>query len=233
MTRARFRDDAYLRQCDALVVAVTENRVALDQTVGYPTGGGQPGDSGYLHANGASWRVTDTSKDKHSDLIWHTLAGPPPALNTPVRFELDWARRYRHMRFHTCLHVLCSVIRAPVTGGQISAERARLDFAIDLRLLAASDIAAKVNVLTQTDTPTRIHVVDDATLDANPHWVKTMSVSPPRGVGVIRLLEIPGIDLQPCGGTHVANLKEIGPIDVVRIRNEGKHNKRVEIAFVE
>jgi misacylated tRNA(Ala) deacylase len=233
MTLALYDQDAYLQSCDAHVIAVDGQHIALDQTIAYPTGGGQPGDRGELvTADGHRFVFATTRKDRERHLIWHTIEGTPPRVGESLIVQIDWERRHRHMRFHTALHVLCCVVKAPVTGGQIGHDRARLDFDIDIQLLNADGIAHAVNEITAEDLPTRTLMVTEEECDANPQWVKTMSVSPPRGVGMIRLLEIPGIDLQPCGGTHVRNLNEIGPILVTKVRNEGKKNKRVEIAFV-
>jgi len=235
MTKALYNDNAYLTECEAMVMAVHDTKIALDQTIAYPTGGGQPADHGWIEwTTGQRLPFIDTVKDKSpatTGLIWHHVAEAGLQVGDRVKVVLDWNRRHRHMRFHTCMHVLCSVIKAPVTGGQIQSDRARLDFDIDLAKLDAGAIEAAVNALTAQSIDTRTLLVSDAELDAHPEWVKTMSVSPPRGVGMIRLLDIPGVDLQPCGGTHVRNLTEIGPIKVLRIRNEGKRNKRVEIGF--
>ena len=147
--------------------------------------------------------------------------------------ELDWARRHKLMRLHTALHLMSCVITAPVTGGNIVPDKARLDFDIELSLLNAEHIARETNALIQRAVATETVWITDDELDAQPDLVKTMSVQPPRGAGRVRLLKIPGIDLQPCGGTHVANIAEIGGIRVLRIRSEGKHNKRVEIALTD
>jgi len=148
-----------------------------------------------------------------------------------VTLEIDWQRRYQLMRLHTALHLLSCVIVAPVTGGNIVADKARLDFDIELSMLNAARIESETNALIASGIATESVWITDAELDAQPELVKTMSVQPPRGAGRVRLLGIPGIDLQPCGGTHVANIAEIGGIRVLRIRSEGKHNKRVEIAL--
>jgi misacylated tRNA(Ala) deacylase len=148
-----------------------------------------------------------------------------------VTLGIDWDRRHRHMRLHTALHVMSCVVIAPVTGGQIATDKARLDFDIDMALLDASRIEQGVNEITARAIETETVWITDEELEARPELVKTMSVQPPRGAGRVRLLRIPGVDLQPCGGTHVRNLGEIGPIRVLRIRNEGKRNKRVEIAL--
>ena len=233
-TTLLFRDDAYLRTATAHVTAVHERGIELDRTIFYPTGGGQPGDAGTLvRADGARIAIVDTRKGETADRVVHVAAAGSgaPALGETVTLELDWERRHRLMRLHTALHVLSCVVVAPVTGGQIAPDKARLDFDIDLALLDAARIEAEVNAIVARDIATETVWITDAELEARPELVKTMCVQPPRGAGRVRLLRIPGVDLQPCGGTHVRNLAEIGPIRVIRIRNEGKRNKRVEIAL--
>ncbi len=232
-TELLFRTDAYQRTAVARVTAVHERGIELDRTIFYPTGGGQPGDSGVLRrAGGAAIAIADTRKGETPDAVLHVPApgADLPAVGEEVALELDWERRHRHMRLHTALHVMSCVVIAPVTGGQITTDKARLDFDIDLSLLDAAHIEREVNSITARGIETETVWITDEELDARPELVKTMSVQPPRGAGRVRLLRIPGVDLQPCGGTHVRNLAEIGPIRVVRIRNEGKRNKRVEIA---
>ncbi|HET7755989.1 MAG TPA: alanyl-tRNA editing protein, partial [Steroidobacteraceae bacterium] len=158
---------------------------------------------------------------------------PLPEPGEVVNLEIDWPRRYRLMRLHTALHLLSCVIVAPVTGGNIVPEKGRLDFDIELAALDAGRIERETNALIASRVATETAWITDAELDAQPELVKTMSVQPPRGLGRVRLLRIPGIDLQPCGGTHVANIGEIGAIRVLRIRSEGRHNKRVEIALTD
>ena len=229
-----FRDDAYLRACAARVTAVSEHGIELDRTVFYPRGGGQPGDTGALRrADGVTVRVIDTRHGQEPDAVVHLPEPNAPALavGDAVTAELDWERRYAHMRIHTALHVLSCVVVAPVTGGNIAADKGRLDFDIDMSLLDAERIERDANALIERAVATETVWITDAELDAQPELVKTMSVQPPRGAGRVRLLKIPGIDLQPCGGTHVRNLAEIGRIKVLRIRSEGKRNKRVEIGF--
>ena len=167
------------------------------------------------------------------DRVLHLPApgGPLPQPGETVTLEIDWPRRYRLMRLHTALHLLSSVIPAPVTGGNITPEKARLDFDIDFSQLNAERIERDTNALIAAGAATETVWITDAELDAQPDLVKTMSVQPPRGAGRVRLLKIPGIDLQPCGGTHVANIAEIEGIRVLKIRSEGKRNKRVEIAL--
>lgn len=232
-TELLFRDDAYLRSCEARVLSANERGVVLDRTVFYPMGGGQPGDSGVLRWSGGQLRISDTRKGDEPDTVKH-VPDPGSALPQPgdlVTAEIDWDRRYAHMRIHTCLHVLSCVVVAPVTGGNIAADKGRLDFDIDMSQLDAARIEAGVNELIARAIPTETVWITDAELDARPDLVKTMSVQPPRGAGRVRLLRIEGIDLQPCGGTHVRNIAEIGRVRVLRIRSEGKRNKRVEIGF--
>ena len=234
MTELLFRDDAYLKTATARVVAVRDNIVELDRTIFYPQGGGQPGDTGFLiRDNGERIAVTDTRKAPESGGVAHHLAAGTagPEVGEAVGLEIDWNRRYALMRLHTALHVMSCVVIAPVTGGNIAPDKARLDFDIDITLLDADRIAHGTNELIGRGVPTETVWITDEELDARPELVKTMSVAPPRGAGRVRLLKIPGIDLQPCGGTHVANIAEIGGIRVLRIRNEGKRNKRVEIAL--
>jgi misacylated tRNA(Ala) deacylase len=235
-TELLFRNDAYLRSTTATVVAVGERGIELDRTVFYPLGGGQAGDTGALwRAGGERIDIIDTRKGETAERVVHVPA-PASAQLAPgevVRMELDWERRHRLMRLHTALHLMSCVITAPVTGGNIVPDKARLDFDIELNLLNAEHIARETNALIRTAVATETVWITDEELDGQPDLVKTMSVQPPRGAGRVRLLKIPGIDLQPCGGTHVANIAEIGGIRVLRIRSEGKHNKRVEIALTE
>ena len=228
MTLLLFRDDPYLRSCDASVVATRDNLVELDRTVFYPVGGGQPGDTGRIGA----LRVIDTLKGE-GDSVLHVLepgvAAPTPG--TSVVAEIDWERRHRHMRFHTALHLLGAVVKAPVTGGRIGTDKAHLDFDIEMEKLVKAQIEAAVNALVDAAHETRFSWITDAELDSRPELVKTMSVAPPRGAGRVRLMEIPGIDLQACGGTHVRNTQEVGHLAVARIRSEGKRNKRVTLVF--
>jgi misacylated tRNA(Ala) deacylase len=231
MTELLFRDDAYLRSCGATVVALHEGAVELDRTVFYPAGGGQPGDSGRI----AGMRVADTRRAEDGERVLHVLEPGTalPLLGTKVEAEIDWERRYRHMRFHTALHLLCAVVRAPVTGGRIAADKAHLDFDVEMERLVKDGIEAGLNALVDAGHEARARWIDDAEFDARPELVRTMSVAPPRGKGRVRLLEIPGVDLQACGGTHVANTREIGRLAVAKIRSEGKRNKRVTLAFAQ
>ena len=233
-TELLFRTDAYLKTASAQVVAVDERSIELDRTIFYPTGGGQAGDTGVLlRGNGERIAVVDTRKGEVIDSVLHIAAAatPQPEPGETLTLNIDWQRRYALMRLHTALHVLSCVIVAPVTGGNISPDKARLDFDIEMRLLDAERIERETNALIARGVETETVWITDKELDARPELVKTMSVQPPRGAGRVRLLRIPGIDLQPCGGTHVRNIAEIGGIRVLKIRSEGKRNKRVEIAL--
>jgi len=229
-----FRDDAYLREARARVVAVDARGVELDRTLFYPQGGGQTGDSGVLtRESGEAIRVVDTRKGEAPDSVLHLLAHdePRPEVGETLQLAIDWQRRYNLMRLHTALHVLSCIVVAPVTGGNIAPDKARLDFDIDMSLLDAARIERETNALIARGIATETVWITDEELDARPELVKTMSVQPPRGAGRVRLLRIPGIDLQPCGGTHVANIGEIGAIRVLKIKSEGRRNRRVEIAL--
>jgi misacylated tRNA(Ala) deacylase len=233
-TELLFREDAYLRTATARVVAIGERGIELDRTVFYPLGGGQAGDTGrLLRAQGEPIVITDTRKGDAPDQVLHLVAAGSslPQPGETVTLEIDWPRRYRLMRLHTALHLLSCVVAAPVTGGNIAPEKARLDFDIDFSQLNAEHIEHSTNALIAAGAATETVWITDTELDAQPELVKTMSVQPPRGAGRVRLLRIPGIDLQPCGGTHVADIAEIEGIRVLKIRSEGKRNKRVEIAL--
>lgn len=235
MTELLFREDPYLRSCEATVVAVHEDAVELDRTVFYPMGGGQSGDRGRIFNESAGLDIVDTRKAEDGERVLHRFAagGTPPPVGARVFAEIDWTHRHRLMRYHTALHLLGAVVGAPVTGGRIAADKAHLDFDVEMDKLVKDDIEARLNALVDAGHATRAGWITDAELDARPELVRTMSVAPPRGTGRIRLMEIPGVDLQACGGTHVANTREIGRLSVARIRSEGKRNKRVTLAFVE
>ena len=234
-TELLFRADPYARTCEAVVDAAAADAVRLDRTVFYPEGGGQPGDTGILRAeDGTVFAVQDTRKGDGADDILH-LIEPGSALPAPgsrVVAALDWERRYRHMRMHTCLHLLSAVIDAPVTGGQLSAEKGRLDFDVDTKLEKAA-VQDELNALITRDFPVAARWISDEALAAQPELVKTMRVKPPSGQGRVRVIDVEGIDLQPCGGTHVARTGEIGPVIVRKIENKGRHNRRVTLAFGE
>jgi len=235
-TQLLFREDAYQKSTTASVTAVEGNKVQLDRTLFYPTGGGQPGDRGTLTgANGQVYAVLDTRKGEVPDSVLHLLAegAEAPAVGTTVTAAIDWDYRHRLMRMHTCMHLLCAVIPGSVTGGQISDGKARLDFDVPGDSLDKDEIAAKLNALIAGGHTVETRWITDEELAAKPELVRTMSVKPPTGAGRIRLLDIVGVDLQPCGGTHIRNTAEIGPVLVTKIENKGRQNRRVNIAFAE
>ncbi len=231
-----YRDDAYCKTCEAIVVSADDQGIRLDRTVFYPTGGGQPGDSGVLRlADGGTIRIGEARKGAdHEDVVHVPEPGTAlPAPGTKLTAEIDWDRRYRHMRIHSCLHLLCAVIDGDVTGGQIGDGKGRLDFNLPDTRLDKAEIAANLNRLIAEDHPVASRWISDDELTANSQLVRTMSVKPPSGSGHVRLLEIAGVDLQPCGGTHVARTREIGPVTVAKIENKGRQNRRVNITFAD
>jgi len=230
-----FRQDAYLKSCEATVLSIDEKGIRLDRTIFYPMGGGQPGDVGRLVLpDGGVVEVVDAVKGaSHEDVVHVPKPGSPSvAPGTKVRAEIDWDRRHRLMRMHTCLHLLSAVIKGDVTGGQVSDGKGRLDFNLPDQSLDKEMIAREINRLIAEDHPVQPRWITDAELAAQPELVRTMSVKPPMGTGKVRLLDIEGVDLQPCGGTHVARTGEIGAIEVTKIENKGKMNRRVNLAFV-
>jgi len=236
MTELVFRDDGYLRSCSARVTQADERGIRLDRTVFYPMGGGQPGDAGALHlASGQSIAIVDTVKGLLPDEVIHIPAPGSmlPEPGTELVAEIDWERRYRLMRMHTCLHLLCSIVPGAVTGGQVSDGRGRLDFDVPGSSLDKEAIASRLNALIAEDRRVGPRWITDEELAAQPELVRTMSVKPPSGMGRVRLMEISGVDLQPCGGTHVRSTAEIGRVAVTKIENKGKQNRRVILAFVE
>jgi len=229
MTQLLFRDDPYLKSATATVLAVRDNMVELDRTIFYPLGGGQPGDTGSM--NGL--RVVDTRKGADDETVLHCLepGAPLPTVGAQVELAIDWERRHLHMRYHTALHLLGAFVRAPYTGCRIGTDKSHLDFDTGMENLVKEEIESGLNALIDAGQATRADWVDYGELEANPDLVKTLSVMPPRGDGRVRMIAIEGLDLQPCGGTHVANTREIGRLAVSRIRNEGKRNKRVTLVL--
>jgi misacylated tRNA(Ala) deacylase len=234
MSELLFRDDGYLRSCAAQVAGGDALGIRLDRTVFYPMGGGQPGDRGVLRlSSGQTIAITDTIKGELPDEVIHVPA-PGSALPDPgteLIAEIDWQRRHRLMRMHTCLHLLCSIVPGSVTGGQVSDGKGRLDFDVPGSSLDKAEIAARLNALISQARPVGPRWINDDELAAQPDLVRTMSVKPPTGTGRVRLIEIAGVDLQPCGGTHIGNTGEIGPVAVAKIENKGKQNRRVILAL--
>lgn len=238
MTLPLFRQDAYLRQCDGVVVGHTpEGAIVVDQSVFYPTGGGQPGDAGFIEWEKGRIAIATAIKLPMGQigLVPAEPAEMPPT-GAQISQSLDWDRRHRHMRIHTALHLLSVVIPLPVTGGQIGAERGRLDFDMPDPLEDVAALDEALNALIERDLVVSESWITDAELLANPGLVKTMSVMPPMGQGTIRLVRIgqgaDEVDLQPCGGTHVARTGEIGRVEIGRIEKKGRQNRRVSLTLL-
>ena len=235
-----YRNDSYLRHCDARISHIHDDGVELDRTVFYPLGGGQAGDMGFLVLDdGTRVPVVDARKSKREgatpDDTLHLLdpAGDwraKLAVGMPVRAEIDWERRYRHMRFHTATHLLCAVVKELVDGCSITRDYARLDFAMTA-LLEKEAVQAGLDQLIAQSHPVAHEWITDAEMDASPQLVKSMSVSPPRGFGRVRLMRVADIDLQACGGTHVANTAEIGAVRVAKIEKKSAKTRRVVLDF--
>ncbi|WP_040616155.1 alanyl-tRNA editing protein [Roseibium sp. TrichSKD4] len=238
MTHPLFRDDAYLRTCDAEVVDINDRGgLILDRTIFYATGGGQPGDTGYLELDGGErLDIAATVYDSDRTTIIHVpVEGSPlPEIGAKVVAHLDWQRRYHMMRVHTALHLLSVALPFPVTGGQISEGEGRLDFDMGDTQLDKEDIKARLADLVAGDHEVTTEWITDEELDAKPDLVKTMSVKPPRGSGRVRLVRIGAdVDLQPCGGTHVTRTSEIGTVELGKSEKKGKQNRRVRIRLVD
>lgn len=232
MVEELFRQDAYIKEADATVTGVEERGVRLDRSIFYPTGGGQPGDTGLLRWDGGEARIVDSVKADGGDVL-HVLApdAPRPEVGTKVHTVLDWERRHLHMRMHTALHVMSAVIKGNVTGGQVGADKSRLDFNLEGEVPTKEWVTEEVNKLIALDRPVTQQWVTDEELTSRPELVKTMSVRPPMGAGRVRLLSIEGVDLQACGGTHVARSGEIGRVECIKVENKGKMNRRFIIAL--
>jgi misacylated tRNA(Ala) deacylase len=239
MTEQLYRTDAYLRDCEARVLSVNERGgIVLDRTVFYAAAGGQPGDQGAIEIDGGGrCPIATTVYDADKATIVHVAqqGGTLPAPGQAVRAVLDWEMRSRLMRMHTCLHLLCALVKFPVTGGQVGSEEGRLDFDIeDASAVDKDALTARLNELIAADHPVSERWISDAELEANPGLVRTMAVKPPMGSGRVRLVVIGeggAVDLQPCGGTHVKRTGEIGRVAVTRIEKKGKLNRRIRVAF--
>ncbi len=228
--------DSYQQQFAAQIVAIGEQAVALDQTLFYPIGGGQPGDTGSLTLlDGTRINVQDTRRDlEQRGLIWHYLETMPPGLQTgaSVQGAIDWQRRYQHMKMHTCLHLLCAVLPAPVTGCNIGSDKGRVDFDLPEMEGDKDSLSAALNQLIRAAHPVATSVIPAADYAAALEMARTQSVAPPQSENGVRVINIPGVDSQPCGGTHVANTAEIGEVVVDKIEKKSKHNRRVVVRFV-
>ncbi|MDJ0705487.1 MAG: alanyl-tRNA editing protein [Leptolyngbyaceae cyanobacterium MO_188.B28] len=234
MTEELFREDAYLQDCEARILEIGPSGIRLDRTVFYPMGGGQPGDKGVLRtADGQEVQIVDTRKDEQGILHIPDSETSALAVGDSVTAAIDWPRRYRHMRMHTALHLLCAVVEGGVTGGQISETKSRLDFNIPDAKPDKQALTEKLNALVQANHPVSPRWISEEELAEKPELIRTMSVKPPMGKGRVRLLEIPDVDLQPCGGTHVCMTGEIGQIQVSKIESKGKQNRRINIVLVD
>lgn len=233
-TAELFREDSYAKQCKAQVVAINDRGgIILDRSVFYPAGGGQPGDAGMLTGdNGAHWAIATTVYDDARSIV-HVPDNPEimPSVGDKVVCDLDWTRRYAHMRVHTALHLLCAVLPYPVTGGSISEGDGRLDFDIPEAGLDKDALTDELNNLVERDMKIDIRWITDEELAAQPELVRTMAVKPPMGTGKVRLIAIGDVDLQPCGGTHVSRTSEIGPVTVTKIEKKGAQNRRVRLSL--
>ena len=236
MTEALYRDDGYRRDCEATVAAVDDRGIRLDRTVFYPRGGGQAGDAGRIAVPGGNTiAIADTVKGEGAEILHVPAPGQEALLaalapGTAVAATIDWERRHRHMRFHTATHLLCAIVPHQTNGCSIVADYARLDFD-RVEPLDKEHLERELARLVAEAHDIRTTWITDAELDAKPELVRTMSVQPPRGVGRVRLLEIEGVDLQPCGGTHVANTREIGALRVVKIEKKSARSRRVVLEF--
>ena len=236
-TEELFREDPRLTHCEASITALDERGIRLDRTVFYPHGGGQAGDAGVLRlADGREVSIVDTKKGAEPGEIVHVPASGTDlsalSVGTAVTARIDWARRHRHMRFHTATHLLCALIPHPVDGCSITADYARLDFHMTDPLDKETITQGLARLVAGSHAVTH-RWISEAELDANPGLVRSMSVQPPRGLGRVRVMEIAGVDLQPCGGTHVANTAEIGPVVVTKIEKKSAKTRRVVLGFAE
>ena len=231
MTEILFRDDSYLRECRATVSDADEGAVMLDRTIFYPLGGGQPGDTGRISWDSGSATIVDTRYGDGGSIRHVVAEGDAiPGIGTVLQIEIDWDRRYRHMRMHTALHLLGTVLQYGVTGGSIGAEKSRLDFDM-VEPVDKDAVNAALQALVADDHAVTCRWITDEELAAKPELVRTMSVQPPKGAGKVRLLEIEGVDLQPCGGTHLKSTSEVGAVRLGKVEKKGKHNRRVSIVL--
>ena len=230
MTDELFRNNSYLKEHEVTVTEVTADGLVFDKTIFYPEGGGQPGDEGFITSGENKTRILGT-KYINQKLVHLVSETQNFKKNDKVKLELNWSRRYSHMQVHTCLHLLCSIIPYPVTGGSIGDGRGRLDFDLETKP-NKEDVLNSLNKLISDDHTISISSITDDELDQNPDLVRTMSVKPPRGSGTIRMIKIgENIDFQPCGGTHVKKTSEINLVQSVKIENKGKMNKRIIVNF--
>lgn len=232
-TYKRFDDEPYLGQCDAIVIAVNPEGIELDETVCYARSGGQAGDAGAITlADGRVLPLTDTIYADDRQRILHVLDSDITLqVGDRVTVAIDWPRRHRLMRLHTCLHLLGALVPAPVTGCSISPDSARIDFDLPESTLEKADLTDRLNALIDTRIDVAVNGITPEELAAQPDLVRTVGAAPPAGTSKIRIIEIPGVDRQPCGGTHVANTGEIGPVVITKIEKKSRTNRRVVVTF--
>ena len=231
MTQLKYYEDSYLQSLKVKIISKDEDWLEFDQTIFYPLGGGQPGDTGQLvHAKG-NFNIVDCRKKDGKHLHQLENASMEIRPGDEVLTHLDWSRRYKHMKMHTAMHLLGSLIPVPVTGGSIGAEKSRLDFDLGDHQIDKQELTDRLNELIQTGNPIEFGSITEAYLDEHPELIRTMSVQPPKGTGDIRTVRITDIDYQPCGGTHLSSLSEIGKVRVSKIENKGKRNRRVHLVF--
>ena len=230
MTEELFRNNSYIQDCEAKIIEIIDEGIILDKTIFYPEGGGQPGDNGQFEFNGKNFEIMSTSY-KDNKIVHFVNNTSEFDLNQNINCQINWERRFNIMRVHTCLHLLCSLIKAPVTGGQINERKGRLDFDVETKP-DREFILENINKLIEEKHDVKISSITEEELDKNPDLVRTMAVQPPRGTGKIRMISIgENIDYQPCGGTHVRNTGEISSVSKVKIENKGRMNKRVILEF--
>jgi len=223
-----FIENSYLKEFEAQIINIEDNKIILNQTAFYAKSGGQPGDTGKLIINEKNINILDTVYDENKNIIHIVEESKNFENNTSVKGILDWNKRYKHMRMHSALHLLCSIIPYGVTGGQISFEKSRLDFNAEQKI-EKENLEEKINELVNQDHKISYQLISNEELESKPELVRTMSVKPPKTDNKIRLVKIGNIDLQPCGGTHVKSTKEIGKITIGKIENKGKMNRRVNL----
>ena len=232
MTEELFRQDAYLKECDAKVLEITPNGIVLDRTVFYPEGGGQPGDRGVIKtADGHEVIIEDTQKLDYGGVEHRCCIDQLAehfAIGTAVIAQIDWPFRYRHMRTHTCLHLLCALVPHDVTGGSMNQDKGRLDFDMQ-ETVDKEQLASDLNQAIEKAAAVEYQWISDEQMAANMDLVRTMSVAPPMGQGKVRLVNVQQLDLQPCGGTHVRNTAEIGKVRIGKVEKKGKQNRRINI----
>lgn len=232
MTIELFRNDSYLKSCNSKIIKIKDEGIILDQTIFYPEAGGQPGDKGKMIIGNVEINVLDTTY-LNNEIVHIVENSFDLNENDEIECLIDWERRFNIMQVHTSLHLLCSLISAPVTGGQINENKGRLDFDLDSKP-NKEDILEALNNLIKQNHEVSISSISEEELDKNPDLIRTMSVKPPKGSGIIRMIDIGnGVDYQPCGGTHVRNTQEIREVKKIKVENKGRMNKRVIVDFLQ